>query len=94
MARPPTIVNSPSANCLKLEKQVTDRWQLRDAFIVPEIDPPTISRNLAAAAAQYIELNLGKDETLLGFGWGNTVSLTLKYLSLTDEITALNLMKD
>jgi len=78
-------VNSPSANCLELEKQVIDRWQLRDAFIVPEIDPPTINKNLGAAAAQYIELNLCKQETLLGFGWGNTVSLTLKYLSLMDH---------
>ena len=78
-------VNNPSANCLELEKQVIDRWQLRDAFIVPEIDPPMINRNLGAAAAQYIELNLGKEETLLGFGWGNTVSLTLKHLSLMDH---------
>ena len=71
-------INGPFANCLELEKQLIDRYQLRDALIVPEIDPPRINKNLGAAAAQYIELNLGKEETLLGFGWGNTVSLTLK----------------
>jgi DNA-binding transcriptional regulator LsrR (DeoR family) len=80
-------VNSPSANCLELEKQVIDRWKLRDAFIVPEIDPSMINKSLGAAGAQYIEMNLGNDETLLGFGWGNTVSLTLKYLSLMDHKT-------
>jgi lsr operon transcriptional repressor len=78
-------VNSPFANCLELEKQVIEHWQLQYAFIVPEIDPPLINRNLGVAAAQYIELNLGKEETLLGFGWGNTVSLTLKHLSLMDH---------
>ena len=75
-------INGPFANCLELEKQLTERYQLRDALIVPEIDPPMINKNLGAAGAQYIELNLGKEETLLGFGWGNTVSLTLKHLSL------------
>jgi lsr operon transcriptional repressor len=78
-------VNSPSANCLELEKQVIERWKLRDAFVVPEIDPPMINKSLGAAGAQYIEINLDEDETLLGFGWGNTVSLTLKYLSLMDH---------
>jgi DNA-binding transcriptional regulator LsrR (DeoR family) len=78
-------VNSPFTNCLQLEKQVIDRWKLRDAFIVPAVDPPLVNRNLGAAGAQYIERHLGKEETLLGFGWGNTVSLALKYLSLMDH---------
>ena len=78
-------VNSPFTNCLQLEKQVIDRWKLRDAFIVPAVDPPMVNRNLGAAGAQYIERNLSKEETLLGFGWGNTVSLTLKHLSLMDH---------
>jgi lsr operon transcriptional repressor len=78
-------VNSPFANCLELEKLLIDRWQLRDAFVIPLVDPPMINRNLGAAGAQYIEMNLNKDETLLGFGWGNTVSLTLKHLSLMNH---------
>jgi len=78
-------INSAFTNCLQLEKQVIDRWKLRDAFIVPAVDPPMINRNLGAAGAQYIERNLSKEETLLGFGWGNTVSLTLKHLSLMDH---------
>ena len=36
-------------------------------------------------ALNILERHLAKDETLLGFGWGNTVSLTLKYLSLVDH---------
>ena len=78
-------VNSPFANCLELEKLLIDRWQLRDAFVTPLVDPPMINRNLGAAGAQYIEMNLSKEETLIGFGWGNTVSLTLKHLSLMNH---------
>jgi lsr operon transcriptional repressor len=78
-------VTSPFANCLEIEKQVIDQWKLRDAFIVPAVDPQMINRNLGAAGAQYIERHLAKDETLLGFGWGNTVSLALKHLSLVDH---------
>jgi lsr operon transcriptional repressor len=78
-------VNSPFTNCLQIEKQVINRWKLRDAFIVPAVDPPLVNRNLGAAGAQYIERHLSKEETLLGFGWGNTVSLALKYLSLMDH---------
>ena len=78
-------VNSPFANCLELEKLLIDRWQLRDAFVTPLVDPPMINRNLGAAGAQYIEMNLSKEETLIGFGWGNTVSLTLKNLSLMNH---------
>ena len=78
-------VNSPFANCLELEKLLIDRWQLRDAFVTPLVDPPMINRNLGAAGAQYIEMNLSKEETLIGFGWGNTVSLTLKNFSLMNH---------
>lgn len=78
-------VKSPETNCLKLEKELTEYWQLRDSFIIPEVDANSININLGAAGAQYIEMNLGKDEILIGFGWGNTVSLALHYLSLMDH---------
>jgi len=75
-------INSPYANCLQLEKRLIERWNLRDAFITPAIDRALINKNIGAACAQYIELNLADDETLIGIGWGNTVSLMLRYLSL------------
>jgi lsr operon transcriptional repressor len=75
-------VNSPYTNCLKLEKKFTEQWKLRDTLITPEVDRSVINKNLGAAGAQYIEMNLMRKDTLIGFGWGNTVSLMLKYLSL------------
>jgi DNA-binding transcriptional regulator LsrR (DeoR family) len=75
-------VNSSYANCLELEKDLIERWKLRDSFIIPEVDPLMVNRNLGVAAAQYVEMNLAKESTLIGFGWGNTVSFCLKYLSL------------
>jgi len=86
-------VKNPEANCLELEKKLTEYWQLRDSFVIPEVDATSINKNLGAAGAQYIEMNLGKDETLIGFGWGNTVSLALHYLSLMGhkEVTLVTL---
>jgi len=75
-------INSPYANCLQLEKRLIEGWNLRDAFITPEIDRTLINKNIGAACAQYIELNLTNEGTLIGIGWGNTVSLMLRYLSL------------
>lgn len=83
-------VKSPYTNCLKLEKKLIEKWRLRDAFIIPEVDRAEINRNLGAAGAQYIEMHLNKEDTLIGLSWGNTVSLLLKYLSLeTEEKVAL-----
>ena len=77
-------VNSPYTNCLELEKQLTEHWKLRDALITPEVDHSMINTNVGAAGAQYIEMNLRRADTLIGFGWGNTVSLMLKHLSLKE----------
>jgi DNA-binding transcriptional regulator LsrR (DeoR family) len=78
-------VKSPETNCLELEKRLLEHWQLHDAFVVPEVDASSINKNLGAACAQYIEMNLEKKEIMIGFGWGNTVSLALHYLSLMDH---------
>ncbi|MEJ2167128.1 MAG: sugar-binding domain-containing protein, partial [Desulfobacterales bacterium] len=75
-------VNSPYANCLELEKHLIRHWNLRDAFITPQVDNSLVNRNIGAAGAQYVEMNINQDETLIGIGWGNTVSLMLRYLSL------------
>ncbi len=75
-------VTSPYTNCLRLEQDLIDKWKLKDAVIIPEVDRSVINKNLGAAGAQYIEMNLGKEDTLIGFGWGNTISLLLKYLSV------------
>jgi DNA-binding transcriptional regulator LsrR (DeoR family) len=75
-------INSSYANCLEIEKQLTERWNLRDAFIIPEVDRLMINENLGAAGAQYIEKNIKRGGTLIGFGWGNTISFCIKYLSL------------
>jgi lsr operon transcriptional repressor len=83
-------VKSLYTNCLESERQLIERWNLRDAFVTPEVDQSMISKNLGAAGAQYIEMNLKEIDTLIGISWGNTVSLLLKYLSLkTNERVSL-----
>ncbi|UCE06786.1 MAG: hypothetical protein JSW07_01720 [bacterium] len=68
--------------CVELEKQIAEQWDLRDAFIIPEVDRLMVNKNLGAAGAQYIEMNLRSADSLIGIGFGNTVSLMLKHISL------------
>jgi lsr operon transcriptional repressor len=75
-------INSPYANCLELEKDLIQRWNLRDAVVTPQVDNALVNKNIGAACAQFIEMNLTQDEILIGIGWGNTVSLMLRHLSL------------
>lgn len=71
--------------CGELEQQIITRWNLRDAVVIPEVDRLMINSNLGATGAQYIEMHLGQEGTIIGFGFGNTVSLMLKYLSLKEH---------
>ena len=78
-----TQVISPYCNCLEIERQLIEEWHLRDAFVVPKIDPVEINKNIGAAGAQYIERNLKDEDGVIGIGWGNTVAHMLKFLSLS-----------
>jgi lsr operon transcriptional repressor len=75
-------IKSPYTNCLQLESELKDKWQLRDAVVIPQVEPSEINRNLGAAGAQYLEMNLGEENFLIALSWGNTVSQVVKYLSL------------
>ena len=44
-------VNSRYSNCLELEARLKARWGLKDAVIIPEVDPGEINENLGAAGA-------------------------------------------
>jgi len=72
--------------CQQIETQLKQQWRLRDAVVIPEVDRLMLNKNLGAAAAHYISANLQGPKTLIGFGWGNTVSLMLKHISLKDNM--------
>ncbi len=70
-------------NCLAIEKTITERFGLRDAFIVPD-DKEDRNAGVAMAAAQYLEMKL-RDGDRLGIGWGDTISKMTRYMALNQR---------
>ena len=66
-------VKGEDAELMELEKQLKEKWGLRDVFLVPEVSPEQIKNDLSMAGAQYLEMTI-VEESLIALGWGETVS--------------------
>jgi len=78
-------IHSEYSGCLKLEAQLRDRYGLKEALVVPQLDEddgPTITRineRLAQASAGYL-MHFLSEGSLLAIGWGDTVTRVLSRL--------------
>lgn len=80
-------IKDPRVNLLEIEQELVNGYGLLDAVVVPtgNIQVDDLNIQLGMAAAQYINFKFGNDD-ILAFGWGDSVSKTVKFLSL-DEYT-------
>ena len=72
----------PKVNLLSKEKNLKDKYGLRDSVIVPSphTDTDGLRRSFAKAGALYLERRLGfEGDCTLGVGWGNTTSYLADY---------------
>jgi Transcriptional regulator, contains sigma factor-related N-terminal domain len=78
-------IKDPRANLLAIEQDLINKYDLLDAVVVPTDNGsiPEINNQLGMAAAQYINSKF-TDEEILAIGWGDSVSKTVKYLSLDE----------
>lgn len=76
-------IKAPNTNCLSLEKDLKIRFCLKDAFIIPT-PLNELNDSLANAASQYL-INLIQPHDLIGIGWGDTISKTIRRLPLAPE---------
>jgi lsr operon transcriptional repressor len=78
-------IHSRYRGCLELETRLRDAYGLREAVVIPPLEPgpgdPTVHVNerLAQAAASYL-MSFLTEGSLLGIGWGDTVTRTLDRL--------------
>ncbi|MFM1652527.1 sugar-binding transcriptional regulator [Brevibacillus sp. B_LB10_24] len=84
-------IKGQTANCLEIEHEFKQRFQLKDAFIIPT-PRENMSDSLAKAAAQYLEERLQPND-FIGFGWGDAVARTIQHLSINpdDNISVVTL---
>lgn len=66
--------------CLAIERQLVQRFGLRDAVVVPTDDSERLRQHLGRAAALYLERVL-RDGDTLGIGSGATVSEIPNYIA-------------
>jgi DNA-binding transcriptional regulator LsrR (DeoR family) len=69
------------AECLDLERELTEAFRLREAVVVPEpVSPELIAKAIGIAAGQYISEQL-RDGSTVGVGWGATLYESLQTLA-------------
>ncbi|MDK2952215.1 MAG: lsr operon transcriptional repressor [Kosmotogales bacterium] len=76
-------IKDSSVNLLNIEKKLIDKFGLKDSVVVPieSKDKKVISKQLGIAASQYISMIL-QDDDVIGIGWGESVSNTIRHLVL------------
>jgi len=72
------------AECLDLEKQLRETFNLEEAVVVPEpSDPTNIARSIGVATGMFITDRLHSDMSI-GVGWGTTLHDALQTLAPKD----------
>ncbi len=72
----------PFMNLMSVEKDLGDRYGLKDAVIAPtsSSDPDALRRAFAMAGAAYLERKVATlKKGILGIGWGNTTAYLADY---------------
>lgn len=84
-------INTPTGVYVDLEKEIMDRYQLRDVIIVecpyPD-DEEIIQRDLGAAASHYVESSIDNGEIIALSSWSSTL------LALVDSMHTVPRKKD
>lgn len=85
-------IKDPRVNLLAIEEDLKSAFNLRDSVVVPTGNMPIedLNEQLGMATAQYIS-NLFNNGDVLAVGWGDSVSKTVKHLSL-DQIRDFHLI--
>ena len=80
-------ITSPLASCAALERQIVSAFGVREAIIVPSPTDPNRSHvMIAAGLARYLSERIADPAMrVFGFGWGQTMKETLRFLRPADR---------
>ena len=67
-------VSGADAELMDLEAKLKEKWRLRDVFLIPDVSPKQLKNDLSMAGAQYLEMNMPAEDSLIALGWGDTIS--------------------
>ena len=67
-------VSGADEELMNLEERLKEKWRLRDVFLIPDVSPKQLQNDLSMAGAQYLEMNMSAEDSLIALGWGDTIS--------------------
>jgi len=81
-------IESPLANCLRIESEMRKQFELQDVVVVPTLQEKEIYKSVGRAGAWYLEKVLHEGD-LVGIAWGRT----LKHLALAIKTAKVKNLK-
>ena len=73
-------INSPYDSCITLQQELASAFGLVDARVVPAAPDLPVAPRIGRAAASFLIEKLAPND-LLGVGWGEASSITLRYMA-------------
>ncbi len=73
-------INSPYDGCITLQRELISAFGLADARVVPEAPDLPVAPRIGRAAASFLMQKLEPND-LLGVGWGEASSITVRYMA-------------
>ncbi|MBE0477688.1 sugar-binding transcriptional regulator [Candidatus Aerophobetes bacterium] len=84
------------ANLLSIEKKLVEKYSLKDAVVVPcslPTDEDQLRRTFAKAGAFYLQCIIDQNKkSLVGLGWGDTISYLAEYFESPKRQTSVRLV--
>lgn len=77
-------IKGNGVNCLKIEQDLKRVYKISDTVVIPK-SPKVLTNSLALAASQYLEDKI-KDNDIIAFGWGQTVSMAIGNLRIDSNL--------
>ena len=73
-------INSPYDGCINLQRELVSAFGLADARVVPDAPDLPVPPRIGRAAASFLIQKLQPND-LLGVGWGEASSITVRYMA-------------
>ena len=67
-------VSGKDADLMDLQVRLKEKRGLKDVFLTPRVSKKELKNDLSIAGAQFLEMNMPSNESLIDLGWGETIS--------------------
>lgn len=92
------VICDPYVECLKLEQEIKETFELKEVIIAPAIDfldeevetqtnPENVKKLVALEGARYLQ-RIIKENDVLGVTWGSTMYQLINYLNPAQKVDA------